>query len=438
LLKHKVQIPSLNSTRANILWATTSQTIEKLAGYLVIAVLTRTLLKSDLGTIFFALSIAEISATIWNFGSDSLLIRLVAAEPKDAFSHFGRILSTRLLNIAVGYVILCLGVWLLQPELLPVLALVAAYDYLEEIYFCFLAFFTGQKRQFYRLVMFGGFKVLAFGAISLTAFLTHSVFMVLWTYVFLNLLLVLVAFILVRRQYGPIELRLDLRASLGMMNLSVPFFLINFLTILHMRFDTVLVGLLLGLQQVAGYELGIKMMEVARFVVRPLHSVFFPVFSEYVAKGEWSKLRARFYLLVVCVLAVGCMLTIGMQLFGARLLALLFGPNYQESVLPAQILFLSIPMMYVSLLCTTLALSMHRERLSALLLGICVSLNLGLNFLLIPRFGTSGAAWATVVSQALLMILMVGLILKPLLRPLRLQPASAPPSAEDLTPPTLP
>jgi O-antigen/teichoic acid export membrane protein len=416
LLKHKPLTPrfALNSTRANMVWAAASQTIEKLAGYFVIAVFTRALLKSDLGALFFALSISEICATMLNFGTDSLLIRRVSTEPGQAVPHFSRILSLRLVNMLAGYAVINLFVYFFRPDLLPVFCLVAAYDFLEEIHFVFLAFFTGQKRQLYRLVMFGGFKILSFVALSLTALWTGSLFFVLWTQVFLNLLLVLMAFAYVRRQFGPFQLRFDPRSGMEIMRLSMPFFFINFLTILHMRFDTVMVGLLLGLQQVAVYELGIKMMEVTRFVVRPLHSVLFPVFSEYVARGEWARLRARFVLLTGAVLGIGIVLAAGMQAFGPRLIVLLFGSGYQESAPPAQILFVSVPMMYVGLMCVTLAAAMHREAESALILGASVALNLALNFVLIPRTGIIGAAWATVISQTVLMTGMLMLTAVPL------------------------
>jgi O-antigen/teichoic acid export membrane protein len=180
------------------------------------------------------------------------------------------------------------------------------------------------------------------------------------------------------------------------------------------------------------------MLEVARFVVRPLHSVFFPVFSEYVAAGRWDKLRARFGLLIAAVSVVGIALAIGMQIAGAQLLILLFGANYQDSVLPARVLFLSVPMMYASFLATTLALSIHREKLSALVLGLCVALNVGLNLVLIPRFGTLGAAWATVASQLFLAVSMLAVVLGPLLHPPAPQARSDAPVVDQLTPPALP
>ena len=141
-------------------------------------------------------------------------------------------------------------------------------------------------------------------------------------------------------------------------------------------------------------------------------------------------------MLGVGVLAAGGLLSSWMYLWGEELIRLLFGPNYADSTLPARILFLSVPMMYLNMLATTLAMSMRRERGSAVVLGLCVALNIALNTLWIPRLGTAGAAWATVVSQGLLLVLMLGLTLGPLLSTGRAMPADV--AEPDVMPPALP
>lgn len=439
MLKNKFQITALNlnSTRANILWATAVQTIEKLAGYLVIAVLTRTLLKAELGTMFFALTIAELCATLVNFGTDNYLVRAVATDRPEALRHLSEVLSARVQNTLIGFVILNLAFFVIQPRLSPVLLLVSAYDFLEEIYYCFSAFFTGQRKLIYRLMIAGVFRVLSVGVLSLVAVITRNLFPVLWTRLILDSMLVIASLVVVRRSFGAVHLRFSPRASFSLMRVSVPFFLVNFLTVVHMRFDTVLVGLFLNLSQVANYELGIKMMEVARFIIRPLNSVFYPVFSEYGMRNQWRKLRLRFWQLAALTFGGGIVLAVGMQFFGSGVIAWLFGADYIESVGPTKILFLSVPLMYFTFIATVVANALHLEGRSALLLSIGVALNVGLNLFVIPAFGILGAAWATVVSQAFLALSMLGMVSAALLRTPPPKPPPAGPSAEDFTPPVL-
>src|SRR5258706_462924 len=270
------------STQANILWAILSQTIEKAAGYLILAVLTRTLLKIELGEFFFAL--------------------------------------------------------------------------------------------------------------SLVAYTSRALIPVLWTYVLLNLILVIAAITLVRTYFGTLQFQFDIKKNRDLMRLSVPFFLFNLLTVLHMRFDTTLVGIMLGFQQVANYELGIKMMEVARFIVRPLYSVYFPAFSEYVADGRQEKLRIRLGQLLILSGGAGMVLAAGMWVFGTYLVYWLFEPNYEQSILPARILFLSVPFLFIGFVSSIAATALHLEHKMVRILSLSVAINLGLNVFVIPTYGIIGAA----------------------------------------------
>jgi O-antigen/teichoic acid export membrane protein len=67
--------------------------IEKLAGYAIIAVLTRTLLPVDVGKPFFATTVAGIAATAVSFGTSHHLIRAVAAAPDAALQNLSDVLS---------------------------------------------------------------------------------------------------------------------------------------------------------------------------------------------------------------------------------------------------------------------------------------------------------------------------------------------------------
>ena len=69
-----------DSARANLVWATTLQLIEKLAGYAVLAVLTRTLLPEQMGSMFLAATISGIAGTAVTFGSGQHLVRAVATD----------------------------------------------------------------------------------------------------------------------------------------------------------------------------------------------------------------------------------------------------------------------------------------------------------------------------------------------------------------------
>lgn len=399
-----------DSARANLVWATSIQVIEKLAGYAVLAVLTRTLLPAEMGRMFLAATISGIAATVISFGSEHHLVRAVATDPQRALANLGEVLSMRLLNMAPVYALVNILFAFLQPQLSPVLLLVTGYDFLEELWYAFSAFFTGQKRLLYRLAIGAGLKVLTVLAVSLVAYRTRSLSLVLLTYLALDLGLLLVTYTVVRRDFGPPVLRLDWRRSLALMKVSLPFFAFNLLSIVHLRLDTLMVGFMLGVVQVAYYDLGMKLLEVARFLVRPLHSVFYPIFSELAARQRWKVLRRRALQVTLGAFLLGLVIAVGVQALAQFVIVLLFGAEYVASAAPTKVLFLSLPLVYLHFVLTTLANALHLERPSAWLLALSAALNLGLNLVVLPRYGIIGAAWTTLASQVVLTGAMLWLV----------------------------
>ncbi len=405
-----------DSTRANLVWATAIQVIEKFAGYLVIAVLTRTLTTVEIGEIFFASTISGIAATVLSFGTEHHLMRGVAEQPARAVQNLGEVLALRLQNMVLVYGVVNLACWVLDPSLAPVLMLVTAYDFLEEIYFAFSQFFAGTKQLIYRLVIQGIVELLTLAAVSAVAYLTASVYAVLATYLVVDIGLVVGTYLVVRRDFGAIPLRWDWQKNIGLMRLYLPFFIFNILTLVHLRLDTLMVGILLNLVQVAYYDLGMQMLEVARFVIRPFNSVFYPLFSEMAAQGRWSELRRRAVQLTGAALILGLLASIGMLVLGGPVIVFLFGASYEPSVAPTRILFLSTPFIYMHFILTILANALHLERQSAWLLAGSALLNFALNLFVIPRYGIIGAAWTTLASQLVLALSILWLTASRLLK----------------------
>jgi O-antigen/teichoic acid export membrane protein len=400
----------LDGTRANLVWAASIQLIEKLTGYLVIVVLTRTLARAEVGAMFFTATISGLAATFVSFGADTYLVRAIALEPDKALAHLSGVLSLRLRSAALVFILLNAGGWLIWPELGPVLLLVSAYDFLEEIYACFSAFFIGQRKVLFRLATGGLFKVLTLAAVFGAATLTHSLLPVLLSYFLVNSMLVLVTIAVIRRRFGPISLAQPAGRDRELMRLSAPFFLLNFLTLVHIRLDTLMVGVLLNLVQVAYYDLGIKLLEVTRVILRPLNMVSYPILSEMAARGDRSRLRLRAAQLIAGAFTLGLLPAAGMQFLGSGVILWLFGPGYSESIAPARILFLCVPFFYMTFVLTFLANALHLEKGSAWLLAASVAMNLALNIVVIPARGISGAAWTTLVSQAFLALAMLWMV----------------------------
>jgi O-antigen/teichoic acid export membrane protein len=109
---------------------------------------------------------------------------------------------------------------------------------------------------------------------------------------------------------------------------------------------------------------------------------------------------------LVMVGSAGFVLAAGI-IFGEKIVVLTFGKNYTDTIRILPLLLGALIFILPNYILTQAAIAQNRERLYAAAVGICALFNMGLNFILIPEFGGIGAAWATIVTEALLLVILV-------------------------------
>jgi O-antigen/teichoic acid export membrane protein len=90
-------------------------------------------------------------------------------------------------------------------------------------------------------------------------------------------------------------------------------------------------------------------------------------------------------------------------LYGGRLIGIMFGPKYAHLGLVWQVFDLLLGMMFVLQFCTDMLGALHQERRLAYCLVLGIAVLTPLAVLLIPRYGTAGAAAAQLLACAVML-----------------------------------
>jgi O-antigen/teichoic acid export membrane protein len=382
----------------------------------VLAILTRTISQVELGRMFLAITISRLAAVVLSIGADSVLVRKVASDSENSLQYISQTLSLQVVSIVAGFLILNITFLMFYPDLILVMLLVSIYTFLDEIFYTFSSFFTGKKQINFRLFIMGTLKIAGVLLILVVAYKSQLLVWVLLCQVFLSCILVLVAIFATRKYFGEIHLKWEPNVKINLIKHSFPFLAMNVLGLIHMRFDTILIGGFLSLRDVALYEIGIKLLEVTRFLVRPFRTVFFPILSEYSANGDMKRLRLRFRQIIFFSFGIGSGLFILMLILGSWVIPLLFGEMYINSILVSKILFLSVPFLFTQFLANVFSTALHLEKEALYIAILTVVINIGLNLCIIPVHGIIGAAWVTVISQIFSALMLVFIVLRKLFR----------------------
>ena len=122
--------------------------------------------------------------------------------------------------------------------------------------------------------------------------------------------------------------------------------------------------------------------------------------------GESGDEQHRLYHTAMAhVFAAGFPIALGASLLAPQVMVLLYGTAFQEASLPLRILVWCIPLCLLRDVPLMALMARQREGLVLRVTAWAAGLSLTLNLALIPRYGTLGAAWASVATEAVRMFI---------------------------------
>lgn len=201
-------------------------------------------------------------------------------------------------------------------------------------------------------------------------------------------------------EHGGLHLRVTLRDASHLLRAAMPMGLALALGLASYNFDAVLLGLLAGPAAVGWYTAAYKPITMALALPVTYYVGLFPALARAYAESRDAFRRTVVRSLrLTSVFAVP--LGIGGTLLAEPLIAFLFGPPYANAVPPLRLLSWSAVLVILRGTYKHALNAAGRPGLDLRCAGAATGLNIALNLLLIPPFGTLGAAVATLAAELL-------------------------------------
>jgi O-antigen/teichoic acid export membrane protein len=177
-----------------------------------------------------------------------------------------------------------------------------------------------------------------------------------------------------------------------------------FLALMSFNFDSVLLGFLMGPAAVGWYSAAYKPVTVALAMPVTFFIGIFPVLSREFARdpGAFESVMTRAFRITSLV---AFPFGVGGTLLAAPLIEFFFGAEYSNSIPVLQILAWSAVVVILRGTFKQGLIAADQHRLDLRCALIATACNVSLNFLLIPRYGITGAAVATVIAETIWLIL---------------------------------
>jgi PST family polysaccharide transporter len=170
---------------------------------------------------------------------------------------------------------------------------------------------------------------------------------------------------------------------------------------LYTSFNVVLLGLFEPSAAVAHFGAAERIVRVAITVIAPISMVLGPRFIALQAAGEHDRARRLLMIAAGAAAVPGLLLTVGLELFAPSVIRVIYGYRFVHASVPIlRVLVLIIPVNFVGVVFGAWLITLHQDRLVALIVLRAGILNVVLGCVLTPMFGPIGMAWSVIAAEA--------------------------------------
>ena len=364
--------------------------------------LTRVLAPEGFGVLGYGLALVSLFGLVGSLGLDVLGTREVARSPERARTLADQIVGLRLALSSAAYVLYGLtllaipldasvrAVLLIQGALLLVQALDVEWLYrgAERMGPVALRNVVADALQLAGVLLFVHTQDHLIRAVTITTGAAGVVAAGMW--------------LSYRRDYGALRPRADLQEWRALLRPAIPLAASALMVMVYYSSDRLFIGWLRGASEVGLYEAAYRLTGLVIAPSHILYQAFFPSLSQ--AFGDSGEMRRRGRVFAEVMVAVGFPLAALAVVVAGPLVVWFAGAAYAAAAAPLAVLMATSGMIYANVVFgqALLAWNAHRPYVEAVVAGAVV--NVVLNFVVIPRFGATGAAWTTLAAEAVALL----------------------------------
>ncbi len=200
--------------------------------------------------------------------------------------------------------------------------------------------------------------------------------------------------------FRPASMRLKptLKIMKSLLRDGWPLILTGFMIIIYMRTDQIMLGQMRGDAEVGVYSAAIRIAEIWYFIPMSVAASVFPFLLNIKQKSEtiyYSRLQS----LYAAMTWMGILFAAFISFFSPLIVRLLYGADYSAAAPVLTISAWAGVFVAQGVARGKWMVIENLQRYTMWYIGGAAVINVALNFMLIPRFGSQGAAYATLVAQ---------------------------------------
>ncbi len=404
-----------NRTVKNAGWIIGGRLANKLLAFVVGIITARYLGPDNFGLINYAAAYITFFASLCSLGISSVIIKDFVDNPEEEGKTLGTALGLRAISSLLS-ALMIVGVVSIVDRDEPLTIAVAALSSIGLVFQVFDAF-----NQWFQAKLKSKYVAVATVAAYIAVSVYKIVLLVLgksveWFALATSVdYIVVAAFLLVayKLQGGP-KLSFSLKKAKQLLSLSSSFIISGLMVSIYASTDRFMLKQMLDEATVGHYGLAVSLSTTWVFVLQAVIDSVYPSIIEAYGKDVegFNRKNRRLYAIVIYTALI---ISLIICVFAKPIVGILYGEEYLPAVNPLRIVVWYTAFSYLGVARNAWIVSENKQKYLKYLYISAAVINVALNLALIPWLGASGAALASLVTQASTTVILPAII--PALRP---------------------
>ena len=402
IYRHIVQRPNLFKILDNISWLSFEYILRMGVGLCVGIWIVRYLGPERFGTFSFAISLTSLFGAIASLGLESIVVRNIVLDPKNARETLGTAAALQLISGLIAYFLILVVITYARPNdfltynIVAILGLAIILKFSEVT----LLWFESQTNSKYT-VWVKSSMLIVFAAIKVILILQEASLIMFALVTLVEVIMITLILLIVMNKYGqPLaKLRVKIERAKILMKDSWPLMLSAIAVTIYMKIDQIMLGQIIGDEAVGIYSAATRISEAWYFIPMVIVSSVFPAILEAKKNSEelyYERLQRLYDIMAI----IGFVVALPMTFLSTHVVTFFFGKAYSAAGPVLAIHIWTTIFVFMGLISSKWFLAENNQLMSLKRTALGVTLNIGLNFLLIPVYGVVGAALATILSYS--------------------------------------
>jgi len=358
------------------------------------------------GRYSFVVTFVALFSIFLDLGYETLIIRDVARNKLKASTYLNNVISLRVILSLIIFIVLFLFINLLEfPENVKNIIYIFG---ISQIIISLSNVFKVTFRAFERMDYEAGVNILTtiikcfFGLLIL--FLGYGLIEIALVFLSSAIIDFFISFLICEKKFVRTKLQFDITFFKDTIRTALPIGFIAFFGMIYVKIDTIMLASMKGEAVVGWYNAAYNLILGFSPIPFLFMNALLP-FMAYTSIKSKDSLRNVFEKSFKFLIVIGLPITLGIFFLSDRLILLVYGQNYLNSVTAFRVLSFDVLLKFLYLCLWFVLVSADKQNKLAICAGGGALLNIILNLFLIPQFSLVGAAIATIITEAFILII---------------------------------